>query len=60
MPDSGPALFSMRIWIEIQGFDDQKMEKFTDEIFLLFFDQNSVLDPWNFGVDPDPRIHASD
>ncbi len=20
----------------------------------------SVADPWNFGVDPDPRIHASD
>ncbi len=21
---------------------------------------SSVPDPWNFGVDPDPRIHASD
>ncbi len=22
--------------------------------------QSSVADPWHFGVDPDPRIHASD
>jgi hypothetical protein len=22
--------------------------------------QSSVPDPWHFGVDPDPRIHASD
>jgi hypothetical protein len=22
--------------------------------------KSSVPDPWHFGVDPDPRIHASD
>ncbi len=22
--------------------------------------RNSIADPWNFGVDPDPGIHASD
>ncbi len=32
-------------------------------IFLLFrcdMGGSSVADPWHFGVDPDPRIHASD
>ncbi len=27
---------------------------------LLGKDRNSVPDPWHFGVDPDPRIHAAD
>jgi hypothetical protein len=36
----GSALVSMRIPIQIQGFDDQKLEKkFTAEINLYFFDQ---------------------
>jgi hypothetical protein len=26
----------------------------------LATDPTSVADPWHFGVDPDPRIHASD
>ncbi len=28
---------------------------------LMFYtDKSSIGDPWNFGTDPDPRIHASD
>ncbi len=27
---------------------------------LIIIQLGSVLDPWHFGVDPDPRIHASD
>ncbi len=29
---------------------------FWNYIYLIF---RSVADPWHFGVDPDPRIHAS-
>ncbi len=33
----------------------------TDTIwYYLFYIFCSVPDPWHFGVDPDPRIHASD
>ncbi len=33
----------------------QLMSFFLADIHLI-----SVADPWHFGVDPDPRIHASD
>ncbi len=29
-------------------------------VFVIFCVFSSVPDPWHFGVDPDPRIHASD
>jgi hypothetical protein len=29
-------------------------------LFVKHFVKNSVPDPWHFGVNPDPRIHASE
>ncbi len=29
-------------------------------LFFVGILKTSVPDPWHFGVDPDPRIHASD
>jgi hypothetical protein len=28
--------------------------------YIIIFVSSSVVDPWHFGVDPDPEIHASD
>ncbi len=37
-----------------------KKYPFTIYLWTLFTSKSSVPDPWHFGVDPDPRIHASD
>ncbi len=39
---------------------NRNLIRLSEQIWELVSVFNSVLDPWHFGADPDPRIHTSD
>ncbi len=61
-PPSTPSMIwlsSFRIHISPSRFGNMSSALKVGKRRIIS-DKSSVPDPWHFGVDPDPRIHASD